>query len=67
VLSLESADGQAYKDSMYLTIHKIPEENDTIFLNNKLVLGSILVLLAISIGWIVYRKKSLKIPALKND
>ena len=28
VLSLESADGQAYKDSMYLTIHKIPEEND---------------------------------------
>lgn len=58
VLSLESADGQTYKDSMYLTIHKIPGENDDAnFLNNKLVLGSILGLLAISIGWLVYRKK----------
>ncbi len=57
VLSLESEDGQPYQDSMYLTIHKVPDKDpDTNGYNYKLLLGIILSGVMIIIGWLFYRK-----------
>ena len=61
ILSLESEDGQEYQDTMYLTIHKVPEPDKmgtvTIFL-----IGLLVVVIIGTIAWFFYsgskRKKS---------
>jgi hypothetical protein len=51
VLSLVSEDGQQYRDSLYLTIHKVPDEEYWYKgLNIKLILGILLLGVMIFIG-----------------
>jgi len=56
-LSLESENGQPYQDSMYLTIHNVPEDDSS---NYTWILGILVagILIAIAIGWSFFRKKS---------
>lgn len=57
VLSLESEDGQPYQDSMYLTIHEVPDEDSTSGTNYMWILGILVIGIFLLIGWFIYRKK----------
>ncbi len=58
VLSLQSEDGQPYQDSMYMTIHKIPDGSGIGQTNYKWILGLLFVGILGVLVWFVYRKKS---------
>ena len=57
VLSLESEDGLPYKDSMYMTIHEVPDE-DSFNINYTWMLGILLGGILLLIGWFIYRNRS---------
>ena len=59
VLSLVSEDGQQFRDSLYLTIHKVPDEEYWYKdLNIKLILGILLFGVIIFIGRYYFIKNS---------
>lgn len=55
-LSVRSKGNEEYEKTIYLTIHKVPENDNSP--NYKLLLGIILAGGIILIGWLIYRKKS---------
>ncbi|RAJ10240.1 DUF6797 domain-containing protein [Arenibacter echinorum] len=58
IFSLNSKKGQRYQDSIYNTIHKVPDD-DNIYsgFNYVLFLKIILAGIITVIGWLIYRKK----------
>jgi len=56
-LSLESENGQPYQDSMYMTIHKVPD-NESSNNINYIWIGILSAGILIVIGWLFFRKKS---------
>lgn len=57
-LSLESENGQPYQDSMYMTIHKVPNNESSNNINYIWILGILSAVILIIIGWLFFRKKS---------